>query len=126
MFFYSNDLKFTERNNDEENIAKLNSILNTLSKKLEQKNIKLIVLAAPDKFDIYYDHIVVKDQFLKPLFFDLMKNTKKEYIYIDSKAVLSAELNKKQDLYYYGDSHWSPVATDIIAKEIKTRIQLMK
>jgi hypothetical protein len=123
LLFYHKDLKSTEENNNPRNIDSLNAVLNTITLKLRQRNIKLIVLPSPDKYDLYYDYIAEKKGFTKPIFFDLMKAQKKDYIYIDSKAVLKANIKSKQDIYYYDDTHWSPVASKIIANKIKGEIE---
>lgn len=82
LLFYKIDFKSTEENNINKNINDLNAVLNTIALKLRQRNIKLIVLPSPDKYDLYYDYIAEKKGFTKPMFFDLMKAQKKDYIYI--------------------------------------------
>lgn len=119
LFFFAEDVSRLEINNSLAEIIKLNDILNDLSKKLKAKNVKLIVLPAPDKYDLYYDYISDKTNFPKPLFFQYLAPLKKDYIYIDSKKNLSAELKNKKDIYFYDDSHWSPVASKIISDEIE-------
>ena len=118
LIFYNYDLASTIVNNDKKNVNRLNRIFNLISRKLSKRNIKLIILPSPDKYDFYYDYIIENKNFRKPLFFDLMKNSKKEYIYIDSKEILKSYVKSKPDLYFYDDTHWSPVASKIIADEI--------
>ncbi|RKR05364.1 acetyltransferase AlgX (SGNH hydrolase-like protein) [Flavobacterium sp. 90] len=122
LFFYQ-DFTQTNKNNLVENSEKLNAILNAISGKLKQKNIKLIVLPSPDKYDMYYDYIVDKKSFTKPLFFENFKKLKKDYIYIDSKEILSEKLKTQKDIYFYDDTHWSPIASKLIANEIKNSIK---
>ncbi len=124
LLFYFYDIKALKKNNKIENAQKLNSILNQLNKKLLEKNIKLIYLPSPDKYDMYYDYIADKKHFSKPLFFENMKKFEKEYIYIASRDLLSNYLNTYQDMYYYGDTHWSKMASKIIANEIDSKIKL--
>jgi hypothetical protein len=118
LFFYYSDLSNLKLNNDSAGIQKLNDVLNDLSNKLERKKVKLIVLPAPDKYDLYYDYIADKTNFSEPLFFKYLASLKKDYIYIDSKKILSAQLKSKKDIYFFEDSHWSPVASKIISDEI--------
>ncbi|WP_278020214.1 hypothetical protein [Flavobacterium ginsengisoli] len=75
-------------------------------------------MPAPDKYDLYYDYILDKTNFPKPLFFQYLGFLKKDYIYIDSKRKLLDQLEVKKDMYFYDDTHWSPVASKIIANEI--------
>jgi hypothetical protein len=80
-------------------------------------------LISPDKYDLYYDFVVDKKELPKPVFFDNFKPLKKEYIFIESKAILYNYVKKQKDLYYYDDTHWSPVASKIIANNIKKQIK---
>lgn len=123
LLFYYQDLESTDKNNIKENIECLNIILNAIAEKLQHRNIKLIVLPSPDKYDLYYDYITEKKDFKKPIFFDLMKGEKKEYIYIDAKEILASKMRNTQDVYFYDDTHWSPIAAKIIADKIKSEIE---
>lgn len=122
LLFYYKDLINTEQNNLPENAIKLNKILNQLSQKLKEKNITLIFLPSPDKYDMYYDYITDKQTFTKPIFFDNLKKLNKEFIYINSKEILTKELNSKKDIYYFDDTHWSPIASGLITQKIKEEI----
>ncbi|WP_175622744.1 alginate O-acetyltransferase AlgX-related protein [Chryseobacterium schmidteae] len=119
LLFYYKDLNNTGQNNLPENAIKLNRILNNISEKLKEKNITLIFLPSPDKYDVYYDYIVDKQNLTKPIFFDNFKKLNKEYSYINSKEILTEELKNKKDIYYFDDTHWSPIASVIIAQKIK-------
>ncbi|MCX7725952.1 MAG: hypothetical protein N2053_03780 [Chitinispirillaceae bacterium] len=123
LLFYYYDIESTKKNNNPENIKKLNDLLNEIAKKLEAKRIKLIVLAAPDKYDTYYEYVSLKDKLPKPLFFELLEPLNKQYKYINLKEVFSSYLDKKEkDIYFYDDTHWSPVGCQIVAEEIKKLI----
>lgn len=124
LFFYE-DINRLEINNKNENINNLNTILNTLAKKLAQKNIKLIVLPCPDKFDYYYNQIIEKNRYPRPIFFDYLRTLKKDYIYIDSKKILQEKTKNLKDVYFYDDTHWSPIAAKIIANEIQKEISIV-
>jgi hypothetical protein len=43
---------------------------------------------------------------------------------LDSKAIISNYLNREKDLYFYDDTHWSPIAAKIIADNVKKEIEL--
>ena len=122
LLFYHKELKSTDKNNVKENIESLNILLNTIDQKLRQRNIKLIVLPTPDKYDLYYDYITEKKDLTKPIFFNLLKAKTKDYIYIDAKEILASKIKYEQDIYFYDDTHWSPVASKIIADNIKSEI----
>ena len=126
LLFYYDDLSNAPKNNLPETTVKLNQILNRLSEKLKEKNITLIFVPSPDKYDLYYDYIIDKKSLVKPIFFDNFKKLHKEFIYINSKEILAKELNRKKDIYYFDDTHWSPIAASLIAQKIKEAIQTHK
>lgn len=123
LLFFHNDLRFLKINSDIKNVSKVNDVMNDLSKKLNEKGIKLIVIPGPDKYDAYYDYILNKSSYKKPLFFDHLNSMKKDYLYINSKKIIDQLVKSKKDVYYYDDTHWSPWATKSIAKEINNIIK---
>ncbi|MFZ2282378.1 MAG: hypothetical protein WAV86_00730 [Lutibacter sp.] len=125
LLFYFKDLKNLETNNNLEFVFKLNQELNILSNKLKEKDIKLIVLPSPDKFDFYYDYIVDNKKYTKPLFFDHLEKMPKDYLYVNSKQILREEMKNKKDIYFYDDTHWSPWAAKVIANELAKIITRM-
>ncbi len=124
LMFLNDDYDILKINNDLNNIKTLNNELNKLSVRLKQRGMKLIVLPSPDKFDFYYDDIVNKSRYAKPLFFESMRSLDKNYIYIDSKKLLKEKTSGIKDVYFYDDTHWSPIATKIIADKIKAEIKI--
>lgn len=123
LLVYDVDVSQAPQNGDMENCKKLNKILNDLSGKLKKKNVKLIFLPSPDKYDLYYDLIQDKRDLVKPTFFDNFGKLSKEYIYIDSKKVLTKHIHTQPDLYYYDDTHWTTFAAKIISNSIKDVIK---
>lgn len=118
LLFFEDDVKVLNSNNDKLLIENLNNELNVLSDILTKMNIQLIVLPSPDKYDIYYDYIVNKEKYEKPIFFDHFNTLKKRYLYINSKEILAKAIKSKEDVYFYDDTHWSPIASELIADEI--------
>ena len=118
LLFLQEDLTFLEINNNINNLKHLNTVLNTLTERLKSRNIKLIVLPFPNKYSLYYDYIIDKKSYPKPMFFDYFSSLEKKYIYIDTNGILKRNILKKKDIYFYDDSHWSPIASEIIANEI--------
>jgi len=119
LIFSSGDLEHIELNNNFESVINLNKVLNNLANKLKSKGIKLLVMPAPDKYDIYYDYIADKKRYKKPLFFNHMEKIQKEYLYINPKTILGDEISKKKkDIYFYDDTHWSPWASQLVANEL--------
>lgn len=126
LLFHEWDVNFMDYKNDTSKISMANSNLNKISNLLSKKNIKLIVLIAPDKYDLYYPYIQNKEKYIKPNFFSHFDSLTKEYLYIKTFEVISNQLDKTKDVYYYDDTHWSPIAASRIALEIKNIIETDK
>lgn len=123
LLFYYKDIDNLSYNNQKNQVNLLNNVLNTLSKILTERNIKLIVLPSPDKYDIFYDYINNKSKYPKPLFFEYLSVCEKDYIYIDAKELFNDTVKNNKDIYFYDDSHWSPTASLIIANKISELIE---
>lgn len=103
------------KSNTQASIEEGNEHLNRLAKFLKQKNIELIFMPAVSKYDLYSDFIV-NNKYPKDPFFDILRPLKKEYIFIDTKAILLEELHKgEKDIFYCDDTHWSYKASNAIA-----------
>ena len=118
LLFFDQDIDFLKFSNDSLKIVRLNKTLNYLSKKLRSKGVTLIVLPCPDKYDMYYSYIQNQNKYPRPLFFRYYNKLPKSYVYINSKEILSSMLYETKDIYYWDDTHWSPIAAQRIAREI--------
>lgn len=102
-----------------ENIEKLNNTFNELALMLKKKKIQLYFMPVVDKSNLYYDYVVEPD-YPKSAFFENLRPLKKHYKLIDTKEILSQELEKGvKDLYYSDDTHWSYKASAAIFKKVK-------
>lgn len=126
LLFFFEDIENIEVNNNLEKVTKLNKTLDLLHTKLIAKGIRLIVLPSPDKYDVYYDFISQKNKYPEPLFFDYLDSLPKSYCYIDSKRILKDLIKETKDVYYYDDTHWSPLAAEKIGLEIAKIIKAQK
>lgn len=118
LLFYDDDVINLKYNNDKNSINLLNNLLNEFAVKLSKKGTKLIVLACPDKLNFYYDDIVGNKRYPKSIFFEYLKNIKKQYIFVDSKSYMRKNSKNVKDIYFYGDTHWTPIAAKIIGNAI--------
>ena len=93
LLLYSTDISNTPKNNQHQNVRKLEFVLNKITEMLSKRNVKLIFLPVPDKYDFYYENIKNKSNYTKPIFFDHMKRGIKKFIYIiiDHKGKKSLE-----------------------------------
>jgi len=123
LLFFFDDLRAIEKNSNQERLEKLNGLFNGISAKLSEKGIKLIVLISPDKYGVYYDEIIGKEKYPKPQFFEIFQKLPKQYLYLNSADILKNSLHEQKDLYFYDDTHWSPKAAKIIAREIEVLIE---
>jgi hypothetical protein len=118
LLFYFEDLQYVGNNANDKSLNILNNELNILSEKLKKRGIKLIFLPSPDKFDIYYPYIENKEKYPAPVFFENFNKLKKDYLYVDTKRILSEAIKVQKDIYYYDDTHWTPYASILLANEL--------
>jgi hypothetical protein len=121
LLFYSRDIE-TIKNANLEHIKTLNSNLNTLSKTLNDKGIKLIVVASVDKYDLYSNYIL-ENEFQPNPFFSLIDDLDKDYIFINTKNILQPLIESGvKDVFFYDDTHWSPKASRYVARVLNEAI----
>jgi hypothetical protein len=124
LLFTKHDITFKEKYNHDLNVMiQCNSQLNELSRLLKEIGIELILLICPDKYDLYYPHIKNKAGLMKPFFFKNYRKLNREYLYVNSMQILSDELKKSKDVYFYDDTHWSPVGAKAVTYGIQQLIE---
>ena len=102
--------------NDPKQAIKINDNLNKLAKLLEPLNIKLIFMVSVDKYDLYQPYML-HNKYPKNDFFDNIRPLPKKYFFIDTKAILQNNLLQYKDIFYPDDTHWSFIASDLIAND---------
>jgi hypothetical protein len=96
------------------NVTLANNNLNRLAHLLKEYDITLYVMPIVDKYDLYYPYLLDKSYGQNRLF-DYLRESNKEYVLIDTKAILSQLLdNKTRDIWYADDTHWSNIAEKYI------------
>lgn len=117
LLYYHKDISSIKQNTLS-SITEINNHLNTLANHLKVKGITLIVMPAVNKYDLYSDYITNNQQSKDP-FFDLIRPLSKHYLFIDTKDILSKELDKGElDIFYSDDTHWSFKASETIVKHL--------
>lgn len=115
LLFYWRDVDYLNYNNDIEKVKLLNQIINRMSIQLQEKGIQLIFFVCPDKYDVYYDHLVNRKDYVRPKFFNYLNSLEKEYTYIRTDEILKEMVNNGQkDVYLFDDTHSSPWASKAI------------
>jgi len=107
----------TSMNNNLENIKKVNNNISKLAKLLKKKNIKLIFMPIPDRYNLYSSYII-DNPFPEDNFFKLLRKLKKNYYFIDTKAILQNILETRKDIFHSDDTHWTHVASEEIIKNV--------
>jgi len=98
----------------QKSVQEINKSINKLAQLLAREGITLIFMPTSDKYDLYYDYLV-DNKHPKNQFFDLIRPLKKDYIFIDTKAILTPYLKKGvQDIYFQDDTHWSSKASKAV------------
>ena len=126
LLFYKGDIKSLVEKNDDKKVSQANKVFNKINQLLEKKGIKLIVMIAPDKYDLYYPYIKNKPKGKEPLFFEKLEKEKKEYLYIPSYSILSDMIKKEKDVYFYDDTHWTMKGADAMSESIYNMIKNKK
>lgn len=118
LIFFQDDIKFLDYET-KENLEVLNEKLNLIAKKLKEKEIKLYYMPVVDKYNLYRDSLLSKDKYPKSIFFEYIETLQKDYYFINTKKILSEELNNNvKDLYYSDDTHWSNKASEAIISKL--------
>jgi len=114
MLIYYSDIE-TAPTYTSTSIALMNKNLNKLAKILKKDGITLIFMPVVDKYDLYYNYIK-NNHYPKNNFFQLFKDVKKNYIYIDTKSILLPLVQKgEKDIFYLDDTHWNYKASEAIS-----------
>ncbi len=118
ILFYKDDIIKLKINNNIQKINVSNQVINEINNKLLKKNIRLILIISPDKYDVYYPFIAKSYKLEEPLFFKYFNKLNKKYLYTSLKNVFYKNGKPIKDVYYYDDTHWSPIGAKITACEI--------
>ncbi len=115
LLFHYDDIKYME--NNLKKVKSINKNFNKLAVLLKTLDIKLFFMPAVDKYDVYSDFIL-NNNLPKNKFFDMLRPLKKEYYFVDTKAILTLLIkNGVKDVFYSDDTHWSYKASEAIAKD---------
>jgi hypothetical protein len=102
-----------------ENIHAANDNLNSLAKMLRQKGITLIFMPVVDKLNLYRPFLK-HDKYPKSLFFEEFRKLPKEYVFVDTKAILTKAIEEGElDLFHQDDTHWTWKASQRIFSSVR-------
>ena len=117
LLYYYGDLYYLYETLDADMVSRN---LNAAAEILNGMGIKLIFMPCVDKYDLYYPYIRDKRGRPENKFFDDMnKVAGKEYIFMDTRAVLREALERgEQDIYWFGDTHWGWKGAELVGDEL--------
>lgn len=100
-----------------DSVKRLNDNMNRLADMLKEDGIRLLFMPVVDKYNLYMPYII-NNRHPASAFFELLRPLPKRYELIDTKAILSKELEKGElDVFTPDDTHWSWKASKRIFEE---------
>lgn len=124
VLIFKDDIRTLKEKNNPQKVRQVNNAFNAISKLLAAKGIKLIVLVPPDKYDVYFYQMKSWEKRTQSQFWKILHALPKNYTFIPMDRILQEKIKHHiPNVYYYDDTHWSPVgaraAGEAIAAEIK-------
>jgi hypothetical protein len=102
-----------------QNIRTANDNLNTIARMLRSKGVTLIFMPVVDKLNLYRQFIN-DDRYPRSIFFEELRRLPKEYLLIDTKAILAKAIDEGElDLFYQDDTHWTWKASQRIFSSVR-------
>ncbi len=122
LYFYNLDLS-----GDSETVyAVSQQKLDTLFSITEQRGIMFIYVVPADKYDLYKD-FAIQDPYQATSRLVNYEKYNKDPRFLNCKELLYPHLEQgEKDIYRCNDSHWSPLASQYVAREIKRRLDIQK
>ena len=118
LIFYQDDFYATGQATPE-SIALLNSNLNRVAAILRKKGITLIFMPIVDKLDLYSPYLVSRS-YPQNRFFEELRKLPKDYLFIDTKAILSPMLKAgEMDVFFQDDTHWNWKASQTVFENVR-------
>ena len=124
LYTYFQDINFRERTNKD--VAQAATIIDSLYLIAQQRNVELICLIAPDKFDLYQD-LIADNPYPRNTLLDKGSTLDRIPFVVNGKQVLLPLIRQGQkDLYYVDDTHWTPLAAKAIGQTLAHHIIALK
>jgi hypothetical protein len=120
LLFYDFDLQVIPLTTAK-SIAQINDTMNHIADILDRKGIRLIFMPVVSKYDLYSEFIV-DNPYPKSTFFEKLRPLPKNYLFIDTKALLQEKLRTgEKDIFFADDTHWSWKASQSIFEQVRFR-----
>jgi hypothetical protein len=119
LLVYKDDIRHIGKSTSEA-VKRVNDNLNKLAAMLARKKIRLCFMPAADKYNVY-SVFIERNPHPHSVFFELLRPLDKDYVFVDTKSLLRAEVEKgEKDIYYADDTHWSWKAVKKIAENMRS------
>lgn len=106
LLFYYGDIERRSLVTDR-SVESLNDNINYLSRELGKRNITLVFMPVVDKSNLYADYMA-DDPYPGSTFFERLRALPKDYLFIDTKDILSKALQQgEKDIFHVDDTHWT-------------------
>lgn len=116
VLIFEEDVKNLKDKNKKELTKQTISCINTIDSLTSIKGITLISMICPDKYDLYFPYLKTYNTLPKSYFYEDYLLHNKNYLEIDCFKILKSLIKTEQNVYYYDDSHWSPISANKIAQ----------
>lgn len=117
LIFYQDDINAAGQATPQ-TVALLNRNLNRVAAILRKKGITLVFMPIVDKLNLYRPYLLDKS-YPQSRFFEELRKLPKEYLFIDTKAILSPMLAKGElDLFFQDDTHWNWKASQAVFENV--------
>jgi hypothetical protein len=124
LLIYGEDLRESIISPSREDLIESINLLTQINKKLIKIDTKFISMIVPDKYDMYYSFIENKEDFPAPNFYQVYNSISKNYTDLNCFKILEEAIKTdRKDIYFYDDSHWSPIGHDLISKSLYSIIK---
>jgi hypothetical protein len=128
LLFYKNDLTSFNRQSFTEELNLCVQFITYVNEEFKKRGITLIFVAAPDKYDAYYNEILDEQKISCDTDFLYLLSQElrgKNVIAISFTDVFRKRISEGNHLYHFDDTHWNiegaQIAAELVAEEIRDR-----
>lgn len=117
LHFYHRDLKTLSMTDRELKRAELKLL--AIKSRFDEEGISLTVMGIPDKYSIYQDWIVDPKYGRKEILEQLSSiESIRGFFYNSKQITLPMVQDGVKDVYFQNDTHWSPVACEVVGRDL--------
>ena len=119
LYYYEHDLKYAY---SQDTLALMAAKMDSLFAFAKAHDIRLYVLIAEDKYDLYQTYIADTAHWEKTLLEDFCPLVQTPYLINSKDTLAQMAAAGVKDIYYCNDTHWSPIGAEAVAMQVAKRI----